>query len=95
MTTLQKMGEQPLTPDSLLSIILKSADGWDQVAAFLALTMRCKMEIAQERQRRPIAAITQHPMLYLATPSMFAISNPAMEEEDDSGSSTSETSNSH
>ncbi len=30
MTTLQKKGEQPLTPDSLVPVKLKSADGWDQ-----------------------------------------------------------------
>ncbi len=36
MTTLQKKGEQPLTPDSLISIMLKNANGWDQVAAFVA-----------------------------------------------------------
>ncbi len=38
MTTLQKIGEQPFTTDSLVPIMLKSADGWDQVAAFVALT---------------------------------------------------------
>ncbi len=37
MTTLQEMGEQPLTLDSLVLIMLKSADGSDQVAAFVAL----------------------------------------------------------
>ncbi len=46
MTTLQEMGEQPLTTDSLVPTMLKSADRWDQVAAFVALTMRRKMEIA-------------------------------------------------
>ncbi len=60
MTTLQEMGEHPLAPDSLVLIMLKNAERWDQVAAFVALTMCRKMEIAQERQRRPIAA-TQHP----------------------------------
>ncbi len=53
MTTLQEIGEQPLTPDSLVLIMLKSTDGWDQVAAFVALTMHRKMEIAREWQRRP------------------------------------------
>ncbi len=66
MTTLQDMGEQPLTPDSLVLIMLKSADGWDQVAAFVTLTMRCKMEIVREWQRGPIAAATQHPISDLA-----------------------------
>ncbi len=78
------MGEQPLTLDCLVPIMLKSADGWDQVAAFVALTILRKMEIARERQRRPIAAATQHPM-----------SHPAMEEEDNPGCATSETSSSH
>ncbi len=58
MTTVQKMGEQPLTPDSLVSIMLKSTDGWDEVATFVALTMRCKMEIVQERQSWHMAATT-------------------------------------
>ncbi len=47
MTTLEKMGEPPFMPDSLVPIMLKSAEGWDQVAAFVALTMRRKMEIAR------------------------------------------------
>ncbi len=63
MMTLQKKGEQPLTPDSLVLIMLKSADGWDQVATFVTLTMHHKMEIMWERQRRPIAPTTQHPIL--------------------------------
>ncbi len=63
MTTPQKMGEQPITPDSLVPIMLKSTDGWDQMAAFVTLTMRHKMEIAWERQRRPIATATQQPMI--------------------------------
>ncbi len=53
---------------SLVPIMLKSAEGWDQVAAFVALTMRRKMEIARERQGWPIAAATHHPMPYLAIP---------------------------
>ncbi len=66
-----------------------------QVAAFVTLTMRCKMEIAQERPGRPIAAATQHLMPDLATsPPIFAVSNPATEAEDDPGWSTSETSDS-
>ncbi len=44
------MGEQPLTLDSLVLIMLKSADRWDQGLP-LSLTMRRKMEIVQERQR--------------------------------------------
>ncbi len=52
MTTLEKMGEPTITPDSLLPIMLKSAEGWDQVAAFVALTMHRKMEIPQERPTR-------------------------------------------
>ncbi len=48
--------------------MLKSAEGWDQVAAFVALTMRHKVEIAWERQGRPIAAATQYPIPDLAIP---------------------------
>ncbi len=50
MTALQKTSETPLTSDSLVPIVLKGTEGWDQVAAFVALTMRHKMEIAWERQ---------------------------------------------
>ncbi len=88
------MGEPPPTLDSLVPIMLKSAEGWDQVAAFVALTMRRKMEVARERQGRPIAAATQHPMPDLTMPPVFAISNPATEAEDDPGRSTSKTSGS-
>ncbi len=68
MTALEKMGEPPLMPNSFVQIMLKSAEGWDQVAAFVALTMRYKMEIARDRQWRPIDAATQHSMPDLATP---------------------------
>ncbi len=94
MTALEKISKPSLTPDSLVPIMLKSAEGWDQVAAFIALKMRRKMETARERQGRPIAAATQHPMPDLAIPSVFAVSNPAMEAEDDPGQSISETSTS-
>ncbi len=46
------------------------------------------MEIVWERQKWPIATATQHPIPPVP---VFAISNPAMEEEDDPGWSTSET----
>ncbi len=62
------MDEQPLTLDSLVPIMLKSADGWDQVAAFVALTMRRKMVIARKWQRLPIATTTHYQMLDLANP---------------------------
>ncbi len=65
-----------------------------QVAAFVALTVRRKMEIMPEQQGRPIAAATQHPMSDLTIPPVFAVSNPATEAEDDPGRSTSETSDS-
>ncbi len=68
MTALQEMGEQRFTPDSLVPIMLKSTGRWDQVAAFVSLTMRRKMEIAWELQRQPIAATTQHPIPDLAMP---------------------------
>ncbi len=64
------------------------------VAAFVTLIMRCKMEIAREWQGWPIATATQHPMPDLAIRPIFAVSNPAMEAEDDPGRSTSETSGS-
>ncbi len=60
MSTLQEMGEKHHTRDCLVPIMLKSADRWDHVAAFVTLTMRRKME------RRPIATATQHSMLDLA-----------------------------
>ncbi len=41
------------------------------------------MENMRERQRRPIAAATQHPMLDHPPPTVFAVSNPATEEEED------------
>ncbi len=62
MTIQQETGEQPLTPDSLVPIMLRSADGWDQEAAFVTLTMCHKMELAREWQRRLIAIATQHPI---------------------------------
>ncbi len=71
MTALEKMGEPLLTPDSLVLIMLKSTERWDQVAAFVALTMCRKMEIAREWQGQPIAAATQHPMPDLAIPPLF------------------------
>ncbi len=48
--------------------MLKNAEGWDQVATFVALTVRRKMKKARERQGWPIAAATQHPMPNLAIP---------------------------
>ncbi len=55
MTTLQEMGEQSLTQDNLVPIMLRSTKGWGQVTS-VTLTMRHKMELTQERQKRPIAA---------------------------------------
>ncbi len=52
MTSLQEMGEESLTPDILFPMMLRSAEGWDQVAAFVDLTIHHKMELARERQRR-------------------------------------------
>ncbi len=40
MTILQEMGEQPPILDSLVPIMLRSAEGWDYLAAFVALIMR-------------------------------------------------------
>ncbi len=77
MTALEKMGELPLTPDSLVPIMLKNAEGWDQVAVFVALTMHRKMEVAWEQQGRPIAATTQRPMPHLAIPPSFCHQQPS------------------
>ncbi len=41
--------------------MLKSADGWDQTAAFVALIMRRKMKIMREWHSQPATA-TQHPL---------------------------------
>ncbi len=48
MTALEKMGEPPLIPDRLVPIMLKSTERWDQVAAFVTLTLRRNMETARE-----------------------------------------------
>ncbi len=97
MTTLQKKGEQSLTPDSLVPITLKSADRWDHVAPFIGLTMCRKMEMAWGWQRQSIVAAIQHlmPNLAIPAPPLFATSNSAMEEENDPGWSTSEIYGSH
>ncbi len=85
MTALQKMANHLLRQTI-------STEGWDQVVAFAALTMRRKMTIAWER---PIAATTQHPMPGLAIPPpSFYISKPAMEAEDALGQFTLKTSGS-
>ncbi len=84
ITTLQKKGEQPPTTDSLAPIMLKSTDGWDQVA-FVTLKICGKMEIVWEQQRQPIVAATQHIMPDLTVLLLFAVSNPATEEKDDPG----------
>ncbi len=67
MTTLQEMSEQPLTLDSFVPVISRSTKGWNQVAAFVALTMHHKMELAREQQRR-WTVVTWHP-----TPTCFLL----------------------
>ncbi len=67
MSTLQEKSEQPLTLDNLVTIMLRSAEGWNQIV-FVALTMFHKMELVWEGQRRSIASITQHPLLDLTIP---------------------------
>ncbi len=62
------MGEQSLTSDIMFPIMLRNAKGWDQEAVFVTLTMRHKMELAWERQRRPTAAATKHLTPDLAIP---------------------------
>ncbi len=58
------------------------------MVAIVALTMCHKTELARKRQGRPIAAAIQHPMQDLVIPPIFAVSNPAMK-DDDPGWSTS------
>ncbi len=48
MNTLQEMGELPLTPDSLVPIMLISVEGWDHKASFVPLTIYHKTELARE-----------------------------------------------
>ncbi len=83
MTALQEIVEQPLTPDSLVPIMLKSADGWDQVAAFVALTMHPQdgdsVGAAEAAHSRHYPVPNARPR----NPPMFAISNTATEEEED------------
>ncbi len=81
MIILQKMGNEPL-PLDLVPFMVQRAKGWDQVAAFVALTAHHKMELAREWQRRPVAVATYHPMpdLVIPFPHVFVTSNPAMEE---------------
>ncbi len=43
------MGEQALTPDSLVLIMLRSTEEWNQMVPFVIMTMRHKMELVQER----------------------------------------------
>ncbi len=51
----------------------------DQVTAFVALTMRRKMQIAQEWLGRPVAAATQHPLPDLAILPRFCRQQPSNE----------------
>jgi len=78
MTALQEMGEQPLTPDTMVPTLLRSEAGWDRIAAFVASVMRSKMESAWERQR---AAAHQRPMPDLAIPPV-PVADSRMEEEE-------------
>ncbi len=49
--------------------MLRSTEGQDQVAAFVALTMHRKMELGQECPRRPKATTAQYLMPDLTIPS--------------------------
>ena len=49
--SISALGEEPLTPESLVPVMLRSSTGWDQVAAFVAAVLRKKMEAERERQR--------------------------------------------
>ena len=81
MTALQEMGEQPLTPESLVPTLLRSRAGWDLVAAFVASVMRSKMESARERQRN--VAVEQRPMPDLAIPPVPAADDRLNSEEEE------------
>ncbi len=81
------MGEEPLTPDSLVLILLQSTEGWDPVSAFVALTTCHKMESLWEQQNhRPV------PNSEARHPPQFAASNPAVEEEGPGWSTSTSTS---
>ncbi len=69
MTTLHEMGKQPLTLDSLVSIMVRSVEGWNQMATFVTLAIYHKIELVREWQRRLIATMTQHP--YQTSPSPY------------------------
>ncbi len=56
------------------------------MAAFVALTMHHMMGLVREKQKWPMVTAIQHPMLDLAICSMFAASNPVMEEEEEENS---------
>ncbi len=92
MTALEKMGKPPLTPDSLVPIMLKSAEGWDQAGGRF-----CRSDNAPQDGDSTGAAGTARSRRHPAPndgprhPPVFAVSNPAMEAEDDPGRSTSET----
>ncbi len=47
VTTLQQMGEEPPTIDGVVPIMLRSVEEWDQVATFVALTVRHGMGAAK------------------------------------------------
>ncbi len=78
------MGEKSLTPDSWVVIVLRSIEGWEQVAAFVALTLHHKMDLAGYPTTN---GGSNHP------PHVFAASYPAIKEKDDlAWPSTSESS---
>ncbi len=91
MTTLQEMVEKPLH-QIVWSQSCQSTKIWDQVATFVAMTMRHKMKLVQVQQRR---ANSRHQPASNARhchlpPPMLAACNQATEEDDpDWSSSTS------
>ncbi len=96
MTTLEKRNEPSLTPDSLVPIILKSAEGGPG-GCF------CRSDSAPQDGDSAGAAATAHSRRHPAPnagprhplpPLVVAVSNPATEAEDNPGWSTSETSSS-
>ncbi|HZD94339.1 MAG TPA: hypothetical protein VE133_08800 [Candidatus Sulfotelmatobacter sp.] len=48
--SLVQIGKEELTPANLVSILLRSEEGWDRVSAFVCAVMKKKMEAEWARQ---------------------------------------------
>jgi len=69
------MGEEPITPESLIPVMLKSSTGWDQVAAFNAAILRKKME-GEWKWQTWKTTVNQHTMSDLTVPPYLPIVTP-------------------